>query len=175
MRPAEHVFRRSALDRHAGPRPKAAAVEIPQPPIALSLGLLGALVVAGVAALLYLRVPEYSSGSLIVGPRRALFLAVPAALERCLRPGQAVVVPSASGAAARATIVGRRETMVRVRVGAFLHLELGRRLALGERVTIARLESAGRTLAPVGAVLPARVEVGRTSVLSRVPIVGRLI
>jgi hypothetical protein len=151
--------------------------EIPQPPVVLSLCALGALLVAGAATLLYLQVPEYSSGSVIVGPRQALHLAVTVELARRLRPGQVVLVSSAAAALPRATVVGSRETMSRARAGASLHLDPVR-LPRGARLMIARLELRGAAtaemLGPVGAVLPARVEVGRTSVLSRLPVVGRL-
>lgn len=180
MRPAaDHVFRRAALEHHAGPRPKPAAAEIPRPPVVLSLFVLGALLGASVAALLYLQVPEYASGSLIVAPRRTLFLAVPADLAQRLQPGQTVLVPSTSGARPRATIGRIGETMPSARVGAFLHLDLPRVSPPGRRVTLTRLDRAGAEpaaplLDTVGAVFPARVEIGRESVLSRLPIVGEL-
>jgi hypothetical protein len=172
VRPADHVFRRAALEHHAGPRTKAAAAEIPRPPVALSVCILGALLIASVAALLYLQVPEYASGSLIVGPGHTLFLAVPAELERRLRPGQAVLIPAPSGVAPRATVVRIGETMPSARVGAFLHLDLAHGLTPGGQVTLAELGRAGAEpaaplLDTVGAVFPARVEVGRESVLSR--------
>ena len=142
------IFREAALRHHARRKTPAAAGEIPRPPIAVSGALVLALVALAVAGGLHLRVPEYASGRAVVEPGPVLSIAVPREARPALRTGQTVLIRAPSG-----------ELLARTR------------LTRVEPSANARLP---RELDALGAVYDARVEIGRESVLSHLPVVDRL-
>ena len=176
----DHLFREAAFERAARPRREAPTAEIPRPPTRTSLCALAGLLVAAAATALYIRVPEYASGSLIVGPADRLIVAVPVTAKRELRAGRPVVMASPSGdVVVRSTltrvvgVVSRRWLDERVR------LDPASRPAFGDALIVAyarrpRSRSAAARLGAAGTVLPARVEIARDSVFSHLPLVGRL-